>query len=254
MRYLSLISVCVLLFVGCSNTTKPKPNQNIVAQNGKTSVVESNSTKNPNQNLDWAGYYYGVLPCANCKGVDTWLHLYSDRGVKKYELFENFSQKKSVEKKGTMKWLKKDSVMKLNKYKKLLYKGSDFVAFINKPTQSPDNKNIMEKIHTFSNVERELLVNPTSVVDGSISGKKAVKLEGILNVKDKNQYKSLKAVYVINCVAKRYATSKITYYKDKFATGKVVDVVNNSEGIFFTFDSKKDVLFQALNRYCVKKK
>lgn len=249
MRYIGFIFV--LFFIGCS--LEPTPKKELVIVKDKNITKKSKSTKKLKQNFDWEGYYYGVLPCDDCKNIDTWLRLYVDGGVQRYELFENYRQKKSVDTKGGIKWIENNTIIKLQDYNKMLYKGSDFVAFVDRVTNSPDNKNILEKIQTFSNEERELLVNPTSVVDGSINGNKAVKLDGILNIRDKNQYKSLKAIYVINCEAKTYATSEITYYKNRFATGRVIDVVKNSEGEFFTFDSKKDVLYQALNRYCTKK-
>lgn len=256
MRYFSLIFT--LFFIGCSLNQKPKPDEKI--EEKQAIIKDKNVTqekitieKKPKENFDWVGYYHGILPCADCKGVDVWLRLYMDGTTQKYELFENYRQKKSVDTKGVMTWMENNTIIKLKDYKKMLFKGSDFVAFVDNPTQSPDNKNILEKIQTFSNKERELLVNPLSVIAGNVNKQKAVKLDGILNVKEKTQYKSLKAVYIINCDLKQYATSQITYYDNKFATGKVVDVVKNSEGEFFNFDSKKDVLYQALKKYCNKK-
>ncbi len=253
MRYFSLIFL--LLLGGCSlfePDPAPKPvleeiiKEEIKTQKKHTTKVDIAKPKFTKiTDFSWTGYYHANIP-HNGKIVKTILKLVAKEGKMGYFLFENDGEVK--ESRGLLIFLDNSTIRLKNG--RLLFKGEDFVAFIDDINQGPDSKKILEKLQVFLDNERRLLVDSTSVTKGTVNQSKAVQFEGILNVKNKDQYKSLKAVYILNCSEKSYALSKTTYYQDKFATGKVVDIVKNSEGEFFTFDYEDDVLYHAYKKYC----
>ncbi len=56
----------VLIFSACNNKANPVSN---------TAFVDEHTAQN---SLDWSGQYYGVLPCADCEGIETILTLNQD--------------------------------------------------------------------------------------------------------------------------------------------------------------------------------
>ncbi len=247
-KYIAIASIIFL--AGCSNLDKPSPNleQNIKKHSSK---IKQTPKKTRIQSYDWTGYYHGNVIDKDKKMIKTFLKLVAKEGKMGYFLYENDG--KVRENRGLLTLLHNGSYIKLQNGR-LLLKGDDFVAFVSALNKSPDKDKILEKMQVFLDDERRLFVDDASVVEGSVEGEEAVQFEGVLNSKNHSNYKSLKAVYVINCDKKTYAIAETTYYKDKFATGSVVDMVKNKEGAFFGFDSNKDVMFQVYKKYCKAKK
>ncbi len=256
MKYFILIFA--FLFLSCSQTTTIFPYKDMlekkqttiikppVAQKPKLAIQKPNIAKAIPQSHDYERYYHGNIKTTNGKMVTIFLKLVSKNGLKGYYLYQNDGEVK--ENRGIFNSIDKSTIKLQNGT--LLYKGEDFIAFISHINQSPDNDKILEKLHLFKDKKRELLVDSISVIDGSVKGHNAVKFDGILNIDKKG---SLKATYVVDCDEQSYAISKTSYFKDKFATGKIVDIVKNSEGVFFDFDNTNDVLYQAYKKYCKKK-
>ena len=69
-----LIAVLALALVSCTNNKKQAVTQDEVNQVNKT-VIDSHTS---DMSLDWAGVYEGVLPCADCDGIETTLELKKD--------------------------------------------------------------------------------------------------------------------------------------------------------------------------------
>lgn len=64
-KLLSLVAFSAFLFTSCNFQKKAK----------KSDVADSHTSQ---ISLDWAGTYYGVLPCASCPGIETELTLTED--------------------------------------------------------------------------------------------------------------------------------------------------------------------------------
>lgn len=63
-----LLFVSVLLFLsGCELKEKLENKPQELAENSKTEVAAQEEI----ENLDWPGTYKGVLPCADCEGIET---------------------------------------------------------------------------------------------------------------------------------------------------------------------------------------
>ena len=88
MKKLSVLTLISVLFLS-SCVNKPKENSTeekpIFADNSKTSI-------------DWSGTYKGVLPCADCEGIETIIKLNEDYSYSK-----------------TIKYLSKDKTFKISK-------------------------------------------------------------------------------------------------------------------------------------------
>ncbi|ESU23982.1 hypothetical protein FEDK69T_10420 [Flavobacterium enshiense DK69] len=64
--------------------------------------------------LDWDGTYKGVIPCADCPGIETELTLHKDKTYKLSVLYQDREQKPTVTK-GTFTWDDTGSIIRLDK-------------------------------------------------------------------------------------------------------------------------------------------
>jgi copper homeostasis protein (lipoprotein) len=77
-----------------------------------TKLAAAADGHNSANSLDWAGVYKGVLPCADCEGIETLLTLNMDSG---YQLSTTYLGKdtKAFEQQGRFEWDAKGSVIRL---------------------------------------------------------------------------------------------------------------------------------------------
>lgn len=107
---LSILTVAVLLF-SCGQKSKTTGETIAVAPVDETTVVED--IHNANNSLDYAGTYKGVLPCADCDGIETELTLdYQGNYVKKTK-FLGKEESAAQEEKGTFTWDESGSTITL---------------------------------------------------------------------------------------------------------------------------------------------
>lgn len=112
------LSIASIFLVACSKTENKKTEEK--AQTSATSEAVAETTVADNAHtaenaLDWNGTYKGVLPCADCEGIETELELNSD---KTYEIKETYLGKgdgKPFESKGSFQFDSKNpSVIELD--------------------------------------------------------------------------------------------------------------------------------------------
>lgn len=104
-KFLLLLYVLCFCLLSCKNKTvthdqaKPTEKNLTLADNSQTS-------------LDWNGTYKGVLPCADCNGIETTIHLNSNLS---YTLTEKYLEKsdKIFKSKGRFEWNDKGSKISL---------------------------------------------------------------------------------------------------------------------------------------------
>lgn len=77
-----------LLIMSCTQKIKEERNEEIVADSSEVVVNNEHNAKN---SLDYIGMYQGVVPCADCEGIETTLVLEDD---KNYVLKTNYLGKK----------------------------------------------------------------------------------------------------------------------------------------------------------------
>lgn len=78
-KTLLLLTGAVLVLAGCQDE-KPQQSAQPVAETPAEIVVEApaDSAHTANTALDWNGTYVGVLPCADCEGIETHITLNHD--------------------------------------------------------------------------------------------------------------------------------------------------------------------------------
>ncbi|ENU24438.1 hypothetical protein F993_00679 [Acinetobacter proteolyticus] len=111
------ISLASIFLVACNKAETPKTDEQAppaTSTESSTEVVDSAHTAE--NSLDWNGTYKGVLPCADCEGIETELELNLD---KTYELKETYLGKgdgKAFESKGSFTFDSKNtSIIELDK-------------------------------------------------------------------------------------------------------------------------------------------
>lgn len=255
-----VIFLSVFLFTGCffsEDIYLPQPQ--IKSQKTKQSTKEEKTItlakKEPSfykKSSDWTGYYYGVLPCASCAGVETWLYLGKDGKKAVYELSENYLQTNDgvFRSKGVLEWQEELIAKMIAKDEtRYVFIGKDLVTFINAPDEALQNEYALRRLDSFAGYGQQLLVSPKNIQTGKIDGKKAIKFNALMNFEYKNElgYKSLKASYEIKCQADKYSMPKIIYFQDSFATGEHKEVF---EVKTVYFRGENDVLRQVAKKYC----
>jgi len=143
MKTKNVILILVLLFIGlasCKSARKAQTNDlKSTADNSMTSV-------------DWAGTYQGILPCADCEGIQTQVVLNIDLS---YVLKTSYIGKGDsvFHTKGTFKWDESGSKITLDNTEKQIYQVGENKLFHldkngNRITGNLENNYIMEKEKT----------------------------------------------------------------------------------------------------------
>lgn len=73
--------------------------------------------------LDWHGTYKGVLPCADCPGIETEITLYKDKRYSKKTKYLGVDNRQVFEQNGTFIWDSTGSVIQLDSIKNTATKG-----------------------------------------------------------------------------------------------------------------------------------
>ena len=103
--YLFLLS-SLLLLMACKSNSASEPNTeaNPDSLSSAPDTTISGDGHNAQNALDWAGIYKGVVPCADCEGIETVLILNGDNS---YLLRTNYLGKpdaQAIEKTGSFTW------------------------------------------------------------------------------------------------------------------------------------------------------
>ncbi|NAS05200.1 copper resistance protein NlpE [Acinetobacter haemolyticus] len=94
------LSLASVFLVACSKNDNTK-NEEQMPTTAASEAIAADNAHTAENSLDWNGTYKGVLPCADCEGIETELELNSD---KTYELKETYLGKgdgKPLESKGS---------------------------------------------------------------------------------------------------------------------------------------------------------
>lgn len=98
---IATLLILSLLIVSCAKKEKEEATQEIVADSTEIVVNDEHNAKN---SLDYIGMYQGVVPCADCEGIETLLTLEDETN---YVLKTNYLGKKKIstnEVRGVYSW------------------------------------------------------------------------------------------------------------------------------------------------------
>ncbi|WP_290860811.1 copper resistance protein NlpE N-terminal domain-containing protein [Flavobacterium sp.] len=145
--------VLVLITVGCSKKLKNTTTDKTVIEKSATAFTNDHNASN---SLDYDGTYFGVLPCADCEGIETTLQLTAD---KKYVLTTKYLGKENalpIESKGTYAWNKEGNKVILSGIKNApsnYFVGENYVMQLDMKGQEITgdlaDKYILQKLTTF---------------------------------------------------------------------------------------------------------
>lgn len=99
-KYFISLSVITILVWGCAQQMESNKSDSM---GGKTELTSKTVADNSMNSLDWDGTYYGVLPCADCEGIETVITLSKDLT---YKLSSKYLGKSdtAIEKTGSFTW------------------------------------------------------------------------------------------------------------------------------------------------------
>lgn len=114
-RTLIFVFVAMMALVSCKNTTKEETPQ-APSSETETELETPDNAHNSENSLDWPGEYEGVLPCADCPGIQTKITLNDD---KTYELEMEYLERESkVMDEGDFEWFDNGSKIRLKSQNK----------------------------------------------------------------------------------------------------------------------------------------
>ncbi|MFD0700017.1 copper resistance protein NlpE [Myroides pelagicus] len=96
-------------FVSCKNDKKTDAETKVEQVIKEEIVIDDHTSENA---LDWAGTYQGVLPCADCPGIETTIVLNQDGTFSKVTVYQEKADAK-FEDKGAFTWNDKGSIVVL---------------------------------------------------------------------------------------------------------------------------------------------
>lgn len=99
--------VAGIAFVGCKDNKKVEETP---ATEQEAGYVDTEHTSQ--NSLDWAGTYVGVIPCADCPGIETTIVLNDDNSFKATYVYQE-KKDGTFEEAGTFSWDDKGSVVTL---------------------------------------------------------------------------------------------------------------------------------------------
>lgn len=105
-----LIAVLALTLVSCTNNKKQAGTQKEAGQIDKD-IIDSHTA---DMSLDWAGVYEGVLPCADCEGIETTIELKKDHTyIANYKYLGKPADRNEFSEMGTFAWDEMGSIITL---------------------------------------------------------------------------------------------------------------------------------------------
>lgn len=215
MKIFKMLGLVVFVFgtFGCALDKQIEAPQKVKIVK-RVTIGEPIRKNSPQDKSGWEGYYFGKLPCADCKGVETWLHLKRVDGKGAYILREKFLGVKNRYSEGGLAWESSGKVTKLmsNKNRRVAL-NKNKARFMDEVLGGS-----LKKIKAFYGANSVFLLDDASIQKGATKGATILKFSGLTNYKTPTQdgYKSVKASYLVNCKTKAYTMSRVAHYKGTF--------------------------------------
>ncbi|MFO0773684.1 MAG: copper resistance protein NlpE [Nitrospiraceae bacterium] len=231
-----------------------------IAADGKESAppsVGKATRRAPSVSASRLGYYHGVVPCASCPGIDTWLRFDATKGVTRYKLIERYLEEKNgvFRSSGRVTWSGDGTVARLiaKDEARVLAVGNGRAEFLGDDgkAQGEASLYLLRKQEAYAGNGQQLLVDPSSVKRVG----ERVRFEGLLNFQHRMDggHQSMHATVDIDCVSQTYLLPSVAYYTGTFSTGKLLHAEPKNENPPLPFAGKDDVFAQVARRHCAQR-
>ena len=101
---------CIVLLITSCKKENQTTDLEVVEAKTDTTLVFGNEHNSQNS-LDWQGVYKGILPCADCDGIETEIVINSDLTFVKSTKYLGKEDIKGIEEKGSFTWNKDGSTI-----------------------------------------------------------------------------------------------------------------------------------------------
>lgn len=255
---LTFLLACVFSLAACSPQSETPPAT--VAPAPAPSVPDAHSAAD---SLDWAGYYHGIVPCASCPGIETWLRLDDTDGTPRYELVENYLESADgrIASAGEARWDAGGNVLALGgaDEARVLAVSEDHVVFLgagqDARTAAPAYR--LARLESYVGRGQQLLVDPVSIETEThpdrepvLSFDAVINFEQAVEASEGAGHKSLRAHFVLDCATRELEMSNARYYSESFASGEVLEQVEDLDGNTVEVGGDDDPLRQFGERHC----
>ncbi|WP_413997842.1 copper resistance protein NlpE [Flavobacterium sp. W1B] len=111
MKYRIVLLFCSsLFFLSCKNGTNKNDIEVVATKASDANAVDEHNSQN---SLDWSGTYSGVVPCADCEGIETEIILNKDMTFIRRTKYLGKGDQKVAEEIGSFVWDKTGSIVSL---------------------------------------------------------------------------------------------------------------------------------------------
>lgn len=200
--------------------------------------------------IDWEGYYYGVGPCQNCPGTETWLRLNGPEDTA-YELIERKQGELTARRSsGKIAWEANQSNARLvtQGEERMIFVGEGFVEIIGADQKNATRNPAFALAHqqAFAGSGRQLLVKSDALKQSSTG----LQFDVLVNFEHRTEgdYKSMRARAAITCGKNTYSLSDPKYFAGHFATDREIKAPAPAPSI--PFEGKDDVFGQLAKQVC----
>lgn len=220
-------------------------------------------THNAANSLDWPGYYHGTVPCASCPGIETWLRLDEVDGKARYELVESYLEEADglAVSEGEARWDDSGNVLELAgaDESRVLAVSEDHVVFLGEDVEpaNADPAYRLAKLESYAGAGQQLLVDPAAIeTETHPSGAPTLSFDALINFEHAADgsvgpgHKSLRAHFVLDCATDALEMPTARYYREHFATGALLDQVEDLDGNAVETSGEDDPLRQFGERHC----
>lgn len=247
LRELSIAVGVLFLLTACSTKKQPIIKQEKIEKPQQKIIIDTTEK----EDLNWRGYYFGILPCDDCNGIKTWIKLSGTKEDISYSLIENYDgiEGKIINSSGKAKWSSSDSIVTLKD--KMIFVGENFITFINEPSEMLKSQYTLEKLEVFKSSDSTFYLSPRSMQDGTINGNRAWKFNGVENVENNQDFLSTEGTYIVNCDEKTYDLPRVIFYQKSFAMGKILNSITKDEENYLPIKSDSAIK-KIFDSYCKK--
>ncbi len=181
--------------------------------------------------LDWAGVYHGIVPCASCPGIDTWLIIGNEGQNTNFSLFESYLENNGAvfETRGIATWAQNGTLLDLGEAAehRRVFIGEGHVTFLaaGQALPSSDNRYTLNKMEVFSGTSGDLFVDPDELASQeNVSQNRSITFQGVKNLSrpGNNGYHSMIASYTVDCEHGKIRIDQVRFFEKPFGQGQGV--------------------------------